>query len=41
MLRIMFCWCTHQVITIECVGIAFTHTSTFVLDINDLGIEDF
>jgi hypothetical protein len=35
------CWCTQWIITIECVRIIFTHTSTFVLDIDNVGIVVF
>jgi len=36
-----FCWCMQWIITIECIGITFTHTLTFVLDIDNVGIVVF
>jgi hypothetical protein len=39
--KYLFCWFTQWIITIECVGITFTHTLTFVLDIDNVGIIVF
>ncbi len=42
--KYLFCWCMQWIITIECVGITFTHMYyilTFVLDIDNVGIIEF
>jgi len=38
MMKVLFCWCMQWIFTIKYVGIAFTHTLTLVLDIDDVGI---
>ncbi len=39
--KYLFSWCTQWIITIECVGITFTNTLTFVLDIDNVSIIVF